>query len=158
MEKTISQPKYGIFALQTAMQGLRLRRKQPGWVLWEVMLGLILILTLLGVMYYNFPAMLETSHTSTAKHDLTELQTAAVAHCAMKKNNSIDSLEELRSSISDSDSIDGAEHKSFLGANSSLSDPWGNDYQINTTSRTIWSTGGENNYGDDDNNPLRTSY
>lgn len=129
-------------------------KKRRGWVTWEIMLGVILVLALIGGLIYKFPEIRASTNRAAALQDMQTIRTLVISYSGFRKDGQPPAtLEDLASnpSISADDAVDGADHGAFLDLSKRSSsaglvlDPWGNAYTYTVNSDgsgKIVSTGG----------------
>lgn len=146
------------------MQGIS--RKRKGWVTWEIMLGVILVLALIGGLIYKFPEIRSSTNRAAALQDMQTIRTLVISYSGFRKDGqppaTLETLAE-NPSITADDAIDGADHGAFLDLSKRSSssglvlDPWGNAYEYTVKSDgsgTIVSSGG----GNADSKPLQVEF
>ena len=132
----------------------KFKTKKHGWVTWEIMLGVILVLVLIGGMVYKFPEIRNSTNRSAAFQDMQTIRTLVISYAGFRKDGRPPAtLETLATSpsISADEAVDGADHGAFLDlskrstSSGQILDPWGNEYEYTVNSDgsgSIISTGG----------------
>lgn len=92
---------------------------------------------------------------ATTNQELDQIRTAVLSYKTYRIDGANPALTDLVSSpsISKDEAIDGRQHDAFLQTNprwttSGLKDMWGNDYVIDTSANTVYSTAGSSDSSD----------
>lgn len=120
--------------------------KKKGWVLWEVMLGILLVLILAGGIMAYVPGMRETARVSRAKSEMESFVSMCNVYANLRKDSALPtSLTVLANDpmISAADSIDGIDHGPVFKTGTAFVSPWGTNYIISGSTIQCVTTDGK---------------
>lgn len=109
------------------------KKQRKAFSIAELMFYMIIVLTLVGVLFFGLPFLINQAKVTVAKQEMDTIKTAVTTYQMMSVNASDSiTMEDLKEGITAEDSIDGIAHENILPEDADLRDPWGGEYVIET--------------------------
>lgn len=109
------------------------KKQRKAFSIAELMFYMIIVLTLVGVLFFGLPFLINQTKVTVAKQEMDTIKTTVTSYQMLSINpgDSI-TMEDLKEGITAEDSIDGIAHENILPEDADLRDPWGGEYVIET--------------------------
>lgn len=132
-------------------QVFKARKARKGFSLPEILVACAIIIALSSAAFFGFNQAQHTRKMAQMNSDMEALATACLTYEALSLNSTAPAdLSALITGLSADESIDGVAHQNLVtttkngdsttGSASTVTDPWGNEYEVDGGERTVTCT------------------